>query len=355
MPAQIISINDFLEKAQHVPVLDVRSPAEYLHAHIPGAVSLPLFTDEERKIVGTTYKQVSREEAIKIGLDYFGPKMRQMVEQVELLLKDSAHKTVLVHCWRGGMRSAGVAWLLDLYGFQVFTLQGGYKSFRNWVLNQFDLPYPFQILGGYTGSGKTEILLELQRAGEVVIDLEHLAGHKGSTFGNLGLPPQPSVEMFENKLALELKRALIASKSKANASIWIEDESQRIGRINMPNSFFAHFKQCPVLFIDIPFEERLTYVVKMYGRFEVEQLMHGVFRIRKRLGGLDAKNAIQYLLEQDIQGCFRILLSYYDRFYNKSNKVSEGSITLISLENTNHKQNAKTLLAWKAANNQQFA
>ena len=150
MAATRIDINQFLELTKQHPVLDVRSPGEYNHAHLPNAVSLPLFTDEERKVVGTTYKQQSRESAIKIGLDYFGPKMRRMVEDVETILANHAIKTkslspsdartILVYCWRGGMRSGAVSWLLDLYGFKVYTLAGGYKKFRNLVLESFKKP-----------------------------------------------------------------------------------------------------------------------------------------------------------------------------------------------------------------------
>src|SRR5690349_23861593 len=173
-----VQIDEFLKGCKDALLLDVRSPAEYNHAHIPGAVSFPLFTDEERKVVGTAYKQQSREAAIKIGLDYFGPKMRKMVEEAEQLTTHDS-RTVLVHCWRGGMRSAGVAWLLDLYGFKVYALVGGYKKFRNHVLDTFKLPFQFKILGGYTGSGKTEMLRGLEKQGEFVIDLEGIANHKG--------------------------------------------------------------------------------------------------------------------------------------------------------------------------------
>lgn len=130
MPAQRIDIEQFLSLASLHPVLDVRSPGEYKHAHIPGAHSFPLFTDEERKIVGTTYKQKSREEAIKIGLDFFGPTLKQRVLDAEQIANGT--KILLVHCWRGGMRSAAISWLLDLYGFKIYTLAGGYKAYRNW-------------------------------------------------------------------------------------------------------------------------------------------------------------------------------------------------------------------------------
>lgn len=161
MAVRKTGVEDFLELAKSYPVLDVRSPGEYAHAHIPGAISFPLFSDEERKVVGTSYKQTSRESAIKIGLDYFGPKMRPMVELVEAITESQltstdkpASRTILVHCWRGGMRSGAVAWLLDLYGFNVYTLAGGYKKFRNWVIEIYSQPVLLKILGGFTGSGK---------------------------------------------------------------------------------------------------------------------------------------------------------------------------------------------------------
>ena len=176
MAVRQIELDEFLNMAENCPILDVRSPAEFKHAHICGAYSLPLFSDEERKVVGTTYKQQNREDAIKAGLDYFGPKMKVMIEEVERLLASrNGAEAILVHCWRGGMRSAGVAWLLDLYGFKVFTLTGGYKSFRRYALELFNRHWPMRILGGYTGSGKTEILQKLCRLGEEVIDLEALA------------------------------------------------------------------------------------------------------------------------------------------------------------------------------------
>lgn len=323
MAIQRLSLEEFLEKAKHHPLLDVRSPGEYSHAHIPGAHSLPLFSDEERKVVGTAYKQESREKAIKIGLRYFGKKMVEMVEEVEALAAksdpDSPAKTVLVHCWRGGMRSAGVAWLLDLYGFKVYTLIGGYKTFRHWVLQQFEKEYPITIIGGYTGSAKTHVLKQLRELGDTVIDMEAIANHKGSAFGNIGLPPQPSQEMFENLLAMELHTA-----SQANAGlIWMEDESQRIGDVNIPSNFFHFMRTRPVLFLDIPFEERLNHIVSEYGGLDKERLVNSVERIQKRLGGLETKNTLNHLAEGDIKEAFRILLGYYDKWYGKSMQLRE--------------------------------
>lgn len=341
MPIQKIDIVTFIGMADSHTILDVRSPGEYKHAHIPGAFSLPLFSDEERKVVGTTYKQQSREEAIKIGLDYFGPKMRLMVEQVEAIVSErqDKNKAVLVHCWRGGMRSAGVAWLLDLYGFRVYTLAGGYKAYRNWVLQQFGKSYPFLLLGGYTGSGKTMVLKELQRKGDAVIDLEHLACHKGSAFGALGMPDPPTQEMFDNLLAAEVHRVMLREPRR----IWLEDESQRIGLNNLPNAFWDSMRKAPVYFLDVPFEARLDYIVEEYGKAKKEELVNAVIRIQKRLGGLDTKNAINYLLEDNHKEAFRILLKYYDKYYNKALQAREhwdDLVTKINCETVDPKVNA---------------
>jgi tRNA 2-selenouridine synthase len=354
-----VHIEQFLELAKHHPVIDVRSPGEYKHAHMPGAHPMPLFTDEERKIVGTTYKQESREQAIKIGLHFFGPKMRGMVEQAEQIAQgienwepgDSPSsaaatnvkspipnsKILLVYCWRGGMRSGAVSWLLDMYGFKVYTLIGGYKNFRRYVLDTFKLPFPFRVIGGYTGSGKTEVLKALREKNERVIDLEDIAKHKGSAFGNIGMPQQPGQEMFENLLAIELRKmtddgwqmtepnhhpsSIITSSSAIRhlpPAIWIEDESQRIGLVNLPNDLWATMRQSPLHFLEIPFEERLRHLVEEYGNLDRERMIDAIGRIREKLGGLNAQNAVSLLQEGNTFESFRILLKYYDKFYLKA-------------------------------------
>lgn len=346
-------IATFLQLAAQHPVLDVRSPGEYGHAHIPGAYSLPLFTDEERKVVGTAYKQQGRQPAIKEGLDFFGPKMRTMVEQAEHIV--AAHNsskaganpqtppTVLVHCWRGGMRSGGVAWLLGLYGFKVHTLAGGYKSFRNWVLQQFRVPLPIAILGGHTGSGKTKLLHQLAAAGEPTIDLEGLARHKGSAFGGLepGTTP-PTQEQFENQLAMGLYHHSLTLQP--GQRIWLEDESQRIGTVNLPPALWAVMRQSPLFFLDIPFEPRLQHLVQEYGKYTKEQLVNATMRIQKRLGGLQTRNAIGHLLDDDHTGAFRILLAYYDKCYDRSLAAAPRNVIHVPSNTTDAQTNSQLLL-----------
>ena len=328
------TIGEFLTLAETFPVLDVRSPGEYEQAHIPGAYSFPLFTDEERKVVGTAYKQQSREQAIKIGLDYFGLKMRAMVERAEAITAahtypdgeaGKPHRTVLVHCWRGGMRSGAISWLLDLYGFKVHTLVGGYKAYRRFALESFEQQVTLRVVGGYTGSGKTELLKVLEQNGHQVIDLEALASHRGSAFGDFPYP-QPRQEHFENLLAMELRRN---SNPAPGKPIWIEDESQRIGQLNIPGAFWSQMRQSQVFFLEVPFDARLLHILPEYTLNGKESLRAAITRIQKRLGGLDTKNALSYLDADDLQSCFRILLRYYDRLYEKSLKNRENWDTLV--------------------------
>ncbi len=297
--------------------------------------------------------------------------------------------TVLIHCWRGGMRSAGVAWLLDLYGLKVYTLAGGYKAYRNWVMRQFEKKYRFNILGGYTGSGKTYILQQMKKNGATIINLEGIANHKGSAFGAIGQPPQPSQEMFENLLAADLAKSFkddswlmtddsknkendslqttadsyypltVNTSSRANdqpstinnsslaSSIWLEDESQRIGNNNIPAALWKQMRMQPVYFLDIPFEQRLDHIVEGYGKGDQEQILNAIVRIKKRLGGLETKTAINHLLEDNLKECFRILLHYYDKWYKKglsSRDNFASRIMEVTANEVSHQANAQLIL-----------
>jgi tRNA 2-selenouridine synthase len=278
-----------------------------------------------------------------------GLKMRKMVEEIETLIKhkhDSNLNTLVIHCWRGGMRSATVAWLFDLYGFKVYTIEGGYKKYRHWVIEKFNQYYPIEIIGGYTGSAKTEIIQSLKLVGEQTIDLEGLANHKGSAFGAIGMPVQPSQEMFENLLATELSKY-----KEVKTTIWVEDESQRIGLVNIPQPLWNQLRTKQVYFFDIPFEERLNYLVLTYGVLPKDKLNAAILRIQKRLGGLETKNSVQFLENDEIHNCFNILLKYYDKLYIKGlqNRPQDNLKAITILATTcDSKINAEKLLQIKA-------
>ena len=340
MKIKALEIQEFIQLSSKYTVFDVRSPGEYAHAHFPKAVSLPIFTNEERKEIGTAYKQINREEAIKIGLTYFGPKMKAIVEEVEQKLIDKDERTVLLHCWRGGMRSEAVAWLLNFYGFDVFVLNGGYKKFRNWVLQEFEKPHKLRILSGYTGSGKTEILHELKRLNHAVIDLEGLAHHKGSAFGGIGMPSQPSNEQFENHLAMQL---FSYSENNMKVPIWIESESSRIGNVSNNHVFFKQMKKAERIHIDIDKKERLQKIVDEYGALNKTDLIKAVQRIQKRLGGAETKNVCDFIQKYDLNHAFDILLSYYDKGY-KNSQLFQPPFLEVHLPNTDSKSNTQIIL-----------
>lgn len=304
--AEKLNPNAFLDAARTYPILDVRSPSEYARAHIPGAISLPIFDDIERAAVGTCYKQQGKDHAIELGLEFVGPKLANWVKQVKKLAVEG---TVLVHCWRGGMRSSSMAWLFETAGLRVKLLVGGYKAYRNYVLEILEQPIPIRVLGGKTGSGKTEILLEMKNRGFQVVDLEGLAHHRGSAFGHLGLAPQPTSEHFENTLVHELI-GMDFSKE-----IWMEDESRHIGKVFMGAPFYEQLRKAPILFLDIEAEYRLPHLVKVYAKYPKEMLAQALEKIKKRMGGQHFQEAAIALENNDFSLVADLTLHYYDKAY----------------------------------------
>lgn len=302
-----LPVDEFLQKAQTLPVIDVRSPGEYEHAHIPGAVNIPLFDNEERALVGTKYKNAGKDSAVLLGLDLVGPKLAGFVKGSKKLNPQT--KEVLVHCWRGGMRSGSFAWLLQTAGLTPATLEGGYKAYRNTVLSAFAEPRKLVILGGKTGSGKTDMLKELARQGEQIIDLEGLAHHKGSTYGAIGQLPQPATEQFENLIFREWQ-ALDPTRQ-----IWIEDESRNVGSCFIPMPFWQQMRAAPVAFVDVPKAVRVQRLVAEYTGIDHGLLVEATERISKRLGGKITKDALDALIRNDYATVADLTLDYYDKAY----------------------------------------
>ncbi len=307
MSVQIVGVDAIVSNETDRLIIDVRSPAEFQKAHIPGAVNLPLFSNEERAIVGTAYKQESPEKAMLLGLEFAGRKMRFYVEQATLI---SPERKILVHCWRGGKRSESMAWLLSLAGFDVHVLKGGYKNYRRYVRSFFCLQEPkFIVIGGQTGIGKTYFLHQLALMGEQIIDLEGLANHKGSAFGSLGQEPQPSVEQFEN-LLFDAYRKVDQSKR-----IFIENESHLIGSCVIPREVFNQMKQYYYFHITIPFLDRVDRLVQNYAIYPKAALAERFMKIKNKLGGDQLKKALAFLDQNDFGTAAVIALKFYDKTY----------------------------------------
>ncbi len=353
LPAQ-----KFLDVDSHVPIIDVRSPSEFASGHIAGAINVPLLDDGQRAEVGIAYKESGAEEAFIDGLEIVGPKMAGFVRLVKEILKQRQAKPkadltetgeidrrVRVHCWRGGMRSGAFAWLMEQASLRPQILKGGYKSFRTAVLDSFAQPHQLVVLSGLTGAGKTKYLHLLKRKGEQVVDLEGIANHRGSAFGGVGLGDQPTTESFENQLFEEF-RSMDPKKR-----VWVEDEGNRIGSVNVPGPFYQQIRHAPAVFIDAPIERRLDHLLEVYGDLDLSGLAYSIEKIRKRLGGQNVKAAIEALDQQDFRTAARIVLQYYDKTYMKAvETMPRALMTQFSVEHTGDDAVVEKIIATANAN-----
>ncbi|MFY0685820.1 MAG: tRNA 2-selenouridine(34) synthase MnmH [Cyclobacteriaceae bacterium] len=303
---QQIEIDKFLEES--TPLLDIRSPAEYLNGHISGAISFPLFQDDERTEIGTIYNQLGQKKAIKRGLEIVGPRMAEFISAAEAFDSNEFR----LHCWRGGMRSQSMGWLLEQYGFKVLLLTAGYKAFRNYQSSFYQQNINLKVITGYTGSKKTELLKALIAKGAQVIDLEGFANHPGSSFGNKLSLKQPTTEQFQNDVFHRFQ------KFDLSKPIWIEDESIRIGNVNLTETLYAKMEASDHIFIRVPKDERVAFLVESYGNIKRNQLKEATLGVAKKLGPQFTQTAIDFIDNDDLSSAAAILLKYYDERYQRS-------------------------------------
>lgn len=348
---ETIAIHKFLELRKTLPVLDARSEGEYTHAHIPGAINLPLLNNLEREKVGTCYKQKGREVAVLLGFDLVGHKFGDYIRKAKAIanieqgISNVEQSQMIIYCWRGGMRSNIMAWLIEKAGMKVYVLEGGYKTYRHWALNEFEEPLKLLVLGGKTGSGKTYLLHEMKNAGEQVIDLEELAHHRGSAFGALGQQPQPTTEQFENLLALEL---LTIERCKI---LWLENESSKIGAVKIPDGIYFKMRSANVVEIEIPLEKRISNIARDYATFPPEKLAEATKRIEKKLGNKNMNDALNYLNEKDFSNWIKILLDYYDKAYLFGTlQRSPGKVLVAPTTSENYSEIAKEVISFAKEN-----
>lgn len=288
----------------------MRSPGEFARGHIPGAHNVPLFSDEERATVGTLYRHQGRCAAVRHGLELVGPRLVPLTEQAAALAVADAN--LRVHCWRGGLRSSSIAWLLETCDLPCTLLEGGYKGFRRWLRQYLTQPRRMMLLGGHTGSGKTDVLHALRSAGAQVLDLEGLAHHRGSSFGGLGQPRQPTTEQFENDIAMALQAV------SPHQVLWIESESVQVGHCRIPPELFHQMQEAPLVTLHRPEHERLDHLLAAYGLMPRQGLVEATQRIGRRLGQQRTQQAVEAITAGNLRLACQVILDYYDRTYAHS-------------------------------------
>ncbi len=315
------------------PVIDVRAPVEYARGHIPGAINIPLLSDDQRHQVGLCFRESGKEAAMLLGLQLVGPTMSKLA-QAGLDLGEP----VVIYCHRGGKRSQSVEWLWKQLGIQVHILEGGYKQFRQWALQTLTKPIKAILLAGPTGVGKTDFLMLLQELGDPILDLEGLASHKGSAFGAIGEERQPTQIQFENRLAIKM------NELDANHIVWIESESRRIGRINIPETLWASMQVAQRVYVHRNRIDRIERLCHDYRKATVEEITLALNRIRKRLGPESFKESLETLEQGDLSGVVDLVLKYYDRAYDKHRHMHKEKVLAdINLADDNALQLLRTL------------
>lgn len=318
------------------PCFDVRSPLEFSDSAIPEAYSLPLLNNEHRKAIGICYKQKGKEAAIALGYQLINPISYTFIEGVE---KITDQKSVKLYCARGGLRSNKMAEFLSANGYQVAVLKGGYKAYRNHVLQHISRFKNIMILAGNTGCNKTGLLETLQQNGEQVLNLERLANHKGSAFGAIGEAAQPSNAQFSN-LIFEALRPYHPEKR-----LWVESESISIGRIAIPYELWTNMQKANGIEIVLPFAERIQFIVKSYGQFDLNTLANAIQKLGKRLGLETTAKLCELTLNNQLYPVVERLLQYYDsRYENSKHKKNCQNYVKFELQSTHAPTNCQLLL-----------
>jgi tRNA 2-selenouridine synthase len=334
-----INIKTFLEKSRNIPVLDVRTPDEFRQGHITEAINFPIFNTDERSVIGRTYQELGPDAAILKGFEFCSGRAGEFIKAGQRIAKD---KSLLLHCWRGGIRSASLAWLFETAGIKSFTLKGGYKAYRRYALKYIEHPFKLIVLGGMTGSGKTDILNNLKNLGFQVLELETLAHHKGSAFGALGEKAQNSNEQFENDIFGFLYR------SNPEEPVWVEDESRNIGKNLIPSVLFKQILNSPLICIETETETRIDRLVRDYSEFPLESLEFSIKKISKRLGGLNTKTTLEYLEKGDFRKVAELMLDYYDKTYSYSLKKRNPDKVFLAEINSTDLKKASDIVIKKA-------
>jgi len=302
--------------------VDVRAPIEFAQGHIPGAVNIPIFADDERAEIGTVYKQVDRDTALALGEKIARPKVDGILAEIKALLPAD----LVIYCWRGGKRSGEICRVVNEAGIPARRIHGGYKAYRKGIRSFIESPRNLLMLGGKTGSGKTAMLLGLKEKGVQVVDLEGLANHKGSVFGHINEAPQPTTEQFENNFCDELQ------KTDPKQVLLLENESHLIGTVHLPQPLLLQMRAAPLLIVDVPIEARIDRLVQEYTNTDKQELIKATERIARKLTQPKLLEVTAFLEQGDFRSACAILLGYYDYYYNRGiDKRKNQEISSLSL------------------------
>ncbi len=301
-------------------IIDVRSPAEFAEDHITGAINCPVLDDEQREVIGTLYKQVSPFEARKVGAVMAA---RNIAAHIEKRFSDKKRGwKPLIYCWRGGQRSGSMYAIFRSVGWNAALLKGGYKAYRSYVVAQLEeLPRRFKyvVIGGATGSGKTKLLGVMEKQGAQVIDLEMMANHKGSV---LGFDPS-GVQQSQKAFDTQLNDKLLGFDEKQ--PVFLEAESRKIGRVHLPASLFEEMKRGELIILDLPIDERVSFLVREYVWFQKhpDELKDKLLRLKEIRGKKTIERWFSMIDKSDWSALIKDLLSaHYDPLYNSSSRRS---------------------------------
>lgn len=293
--------------------IDGRSETEFAEGTIPGAVNVPILNNDERREIGICYKKEGSKVARRRGVDVVSPKIPSLISSVESAMTDQK-QTIVLFCWRGGMRSRAFTTFLNLAGYKTYQLIGGYKAFRRHIIDYFEQPQwgRLLVLRGMTGVGKTVLLHRLKKDNYRVLDIEGLANHRGSTFGGFGLPPQPTQKQFDALLWRELR------KSKPDDIIISEGESKRVGSVRLPDNLYNALQIEKSLWIEAGLDFRAKVILDDYpvGPHLKEAFSGRIEGLKNRLGGSKVKELQGLIDNQNWPKLVEMLMiDYYDPLY----------------------------------------
>lgn len=296
--------------------IDVRSPQEYEIDHIPGSINIPLLDNDERAIIGTLYKKQGKEDALEKGMEYVTPKLQEFYDQIKAISQE--YKNVIIYCFRGGMRSSSFVDFINSRGLNVKKLDQGYKYYRNYVIKRLDdlSDFKFVVLHGHTGIGKTEMLIELEKKGLSILDLEYFAKNSGSVFGGIYYSGNPvSQKYFETQI---LEKLLEAEKNGVK-HLFMESESKKIGRCTLGSEFWNQMTNGYHILVEASLDSRVERCVKDYTLKCIdndEQLISSIKKLKDTIGNVGVELLIEKSGEKDYSFVARYLMeNYYDKLY----------------------------------------